>query len=340
MEYKELSFFVKANGLKQVITNTTRNTDKTQSLLDLILTNSRYISKAGTLEYYISDHQPIFVVKKKGRDNRPNIEFEGRSYRNFNKEDFRKKLLEVDWGDFFNTSDPNEAWGIMLAHVTAIIDKMCPLRRFSIQNYRPDWVTPELIEQIKDRDYFDQKAKSTGDEDDWNIAKHLRNSTNSNIRQARREFILNELREHKSNYKKFSKTIRSVIPDDKGDARKDILLKHEGVNIPKSEIAHYINEFFINIGKQSSPETPPTPPLRPGLSMTPRFLNLLRNGPFHSLRRWKYLTSLKLLAFLNLLGLTSLNVDSLIGSMLPKIESTCLTTIIGLEIYLEHRQLQ
>ena len=38
--------------------------------------------------------------------------------------------------------------------------------------------------------------------------------------------------------------------------------------------------------------------------------------------------------------LTSLNVDSLIGSKLPKIESTCLTTIIGLEIYLEHRQLQ
>ena len=33
-----------------------------------------------------------------------------------------------------------------------------------------------------------------------------------------------------------------------------------------------------------------------------------------------------------LLGTTSLNVDSLIGSMLPKIESTCLTTIIGLEI--------
>ena len=39
-------------------------------------------------------------------------------------------------------------------------------------------------------------------------------------------------------------------------------------------------------------------------------------------------------------GLTSLNVDSLIGSKLPKIESTCLTTIIGLEIYLEHKQLQ
>ena len=38
--------------------------------------------------------------------------------------------------------------------------------------------------------------------------------------------------------------------------------------------------------------------------------------------------------------MTSLNVDSLIGSKLPTIESTCLTKIIGLEIYLEHRQLQ
>ena len=34
----------------------------------------------------------------------------------------------------------------------------------------------------------------------------------------------------------------------------------------------------------------------------------------------------------NYMHITSLNVDSLIGSKLPKIESTCLTTIIGLEI--------
>ena len=41
-----------------------------------------------------------------------------------------------------------------------------------------------------------------------------------------------------------------------------------------------------------------------------------------------------------MLSVTSLNVDSLIGSKLPKIELTCLTTVIGLEIYLEQKQLQ
>ena len=89
---------------------------------------------------------------------------------------------------------------------------MCPnIRKFQIKNYRTDWITPELLEQIKDRDYFYCKAKRTGLEDDWNIAKHLRNVTNSNIRKARKEFVLSELHENSSNYKKFWKTIRSVI---------------------------------------------------------------------------------------------------------------------------------
>ena len=65
VEYKKLNFFIRSNGLSQLITSTTRNTDKTKSLLDLILTNSKYISLSGTLDHFISDHQPVFAVKKK-----------------------------------------------------------------------------------------------------------------------------------------------------------------------------------------------------------------------------------------------------------------------------------
>ena len=65
VDYKKLNFLIKTNGLSQLITTTTRNTDKSKSLLDVILTNSTYISEAGTLDHFISDHQPIYVVKKK-----------------------------------------------------------------------------------------------------------------------------------------------------------------------------------------------------------------------------------------------------------------------------------
>ena len=87
--------------------------------------------------------------------------------------------------------------------VNPIVDKICPIRTFNIKNYRPDWVTYELLEQIKDSDYFFSKARRTGDEDDWNIAKHLRNLINANIRQARMEFVITELENNESDYNKF-----------------------------------------------------------------------------------------------------------------------------------------
>ena len=107
-----------------------------------------------------------------------------------------------------------------------------------------------MIEQIQDRDYFYKKAKLDGSEDSWNIAKHLRNVTNANIRQAKRDFVLGELENCQRDCKKFWSTIRSVIPSNKGDARNDIMLKNNGTKLNKDEVAHYINDYFIDIGKR------------------------------------------------------------------------------------------
>ena len=119
-----------------------------------------------------------------------------------------------------------------------ILDDMCPIRSFQIKNHRPDWMTAELIEQIKDRDYFYDKAKRDRTKDSWIIAKHLRNITNANMRQAKREFILEELNDY----------------DNKGNSRKEILLKEGWKKVDRKEVAHYINDYFMNIGKVASPK--------------------------------------------------------------------------------------
>ena len=223
-DYKKLNFLIKANGLSQLISHTTKNNTTSNSLLDIILTNAKYINESGTLDSFISDHQPIYVVKKKGRDSRPTVEFRGRSYRHYNSKDYKKQLQQCDWSSFYKIDSPDEVWDYILKQIVPILVKMCPIRDFKIKNYRPEWVTGELIEQIKDRDYFYRVAKETGDEDAWNVAQHLRNTTNANIRAAKREHILSELEDNKSDYKRFWKNIRSVMPDDKGDSRKEIRL--------------------------------------------------------------------------------------------------------------------
>ena len=171
--YKKLKFFAQSNGLTQHIKNTTRNTDKTDLLIDLVLSNSRFISKAGTLEHYMSDHQPIYVVYKKEKDKRESVQFTGRSYRNFDQEAFKNILRQQCWDNLYKMPNPEDTWNFIVNNITLALDTMCPVRTFLIKNYRPDWMTKELIEQIKDRDYFYGRAKRPGDDDSWNIAKHL-----------------------------------------------------------------------------------------------------------------------------------------------------------------------
>ena len=169
-----------------------------------------------------------------------------------------------------------------IERVETVLDRLCPVRSYRIKNYKPEWVTNELLEQIKDRDYFFKKAKLSGDEDAWNIAKHLRNQTNANIRQARKDFVLDELNEHRNDYKKFWKTIRSVIPDDKGSVKQDILLSHNGEKLQKHNVAHYINMYFTNIGG----EIGGLPPMVNGRVKTSTVLN--DEGSGHSNSAWHF----------------------------------------------------
>ena len=246
--YKKLDFFVRSNGLTQCISTTTRITDKTKSLIDLVISNSKFIKAAGTLEHHISDHQPIYVIHKKSRDQRQSAEFRGRSYK-FDKTVFQNMLSKVDWDKFYDLKDPDIVWEFLLTQITSILDKICPIRTFHIKNYRPDWMTTDLIEQLKDRDYFYKKPKRTGDKDAWNIAKFLRNSTNGNIRQAKRDFILKELKHNENNAKKFWKTIKTVLPTGNDGLNNDIMLKLGDNKIDRNNVASFINSFFINVGK-------------------------------------------------------------------------------------------
>ena len=251
--YKKLHFFVQSNSLSQLIDTPTRNTDKTKSLIDLVITNSKFVSLSGTLDHFISDHQPIYIIHKKGRDSRQSVKFKGRSYRDFDRNTFGEHLLEGDWGEYFSIEDPDIALEFILDRITKLLDDMCPMRSFHIKNYRPEWMTQELIEQIKDRDYFYKKAKTKNDEDAWNIAKHLRNVMNSNVRQAKREFILSELKENENNSKKFWKVIQEVVPSGKKGSKQDIRLRSNGMEIGKEKVAHFINDYFINVGNVKDP---------------------------------------------------------------------------------------
>ena len=66
--FKLLKDFEREFNFSQVINTSTRSTNRNASCIDLIFTNMNNIASSGTLDIAISDHLPVYLIKKKKRD--------------------------------------------------------------------------------------------------------------------------------------------------------------------------------------------------------------------------------------------------------------------------------
>ena len=100
---------------------------------------------------------------------------------------------------------------------------------------------------IHDKDYFFAKAKKNGNIDDWRIARNLRNQTKALIKNAKIDFIKEQLEENKSDSKRFWRNIKMLLSD--MNKNNQIHLNDDTkTQVPDTEVSKYINEFFTPIG--------------------------------------------------------------------------------------------
>ena len=129
----------------------------------------------------------------------------------------------------------------------SIADELIPEKTYVVNNEVPAWLTPELLNLKKDRDYFFKKAKITGDDRDWFEARNLRNRTNIAIRAAKAEYIKDQLHENKDNPKKFWKLINSENSEN-SKTLFNFVNPDTGILRQQEEIPDLINNYFSEIG--------------------------------------------------------------------------------------------
>ena len=245
---KDLIQLMKSTGNKPLIDGQTR-IGKKSSCLDQIFTNSDYITNSGILDVNLSDHLAIFCTRKKIKILSPKINFEGRSYRNYIKEDFQHNLINSNWNDFYSSNDPEICWEIMEAIIREEIDKMCPLKNFRVSKSRDVWITNELLEEIRDKDLALKRARKSGDANHWAYARHERNRVGKLIDKARADYFEEEERHNRGDPKRFWHNISSVLPSKKSG--KHTISLHDfqtDTEVAQNNIPEYVNTFFTNIG--------------------------------------------------------------------------------------------
>ena len=237
-------------SLKQLIEEPTRVTPHSSTLLDLIMTNSVNISKAGVIDPGVSDHSLVYVIRKfKRPKGEPKI-IRVRSFKNFVDDDFLRDLRNSDWSYFLNLTDLDQSCDIFNSIVKTVADKHAPFVTHKIKGKIEAWVTNDLLQAIKERNYFKKKANQSKSIIDWNNFTQKRNQVNNMKNTLKQDYFNTLLTDNAKRPKQLWKTLKTLVPNGKNTTTSvKRLVTEDGIDVtcPKG-IADHFNNFFVNVG--------------------------------------------------------------------------------------------
>jgi hypothetical protein len=247
--------------LSQLISEPTRVTNTSSTLIDVILTScpSKHIN-SGVHKSTLSDHYMIFTELVIETIRRPHNEIR---YRNFNRFDSERFLSDckILHDNLSKINDSNvytfktmaakldflwEEWKTKFVHLSNL---HAPFKISRLKHRRNKWITPEIVKQIYKRDYLHKKAIKSNDiqrkNNIWAQYRKQRNLVIHLIKKAKLHHYSSITETHKYNPKKFWKELKTVIPPTKSEVSCDIS-------------ADEFNNFFSNIGNTVAAALPST----------------------------------------------------------------------------------
>lgn len=144
-----LKFLEKSFNVRQVIKSSTRIGRSSGSLINICITNMDKIMSSGVIEYHLSDHLPIYLIKKHPKQQKKDNRFFGRCYKNYSYELLKDSLNEENWMSVSRELNPDTQWNMMLTIFLKVADKLCPKKLFHITKHRPVYLTDVILEYIK-----------------------------------------------------------------------------------------------------------------------------------------------------------------------------------------------
>ena len=171
--------------MKQIIIGNTRITEASSTCIDLIFTDISNVIDSGVINYNISDHLPIYLIKKKLRNKIKKIKVQGRSYLHYDKGVFNRILQTWDWDRFDLATNPEVMWDCFIKLVTKTLDILCPVKDLSVVDNKPEWLTNALLIGMRQRDKAFRTARRTNSLEDWTNARNLRNRLGMDIKTSK-----------------------------------------------------------------------------------------------------------------------------------------------------------
>ena len=223
--------------LTQLIKKPTRITNKSKTLIDLLLVKKpENVLFSGACDVPgVSDHFKIYMAYSLKKEVFKPIKVTRRDFKNFDEHGFQRAAETAMWENVFSVQNVNDKVTVFENVFTELLDTFAPYKTFTIRkpNSTP-WLTSEISEVMRDRDSHKAHFNETGNNIYYEKYKFLRNKVTSMMRQSQKNMFNNTINSKVKNGRDFYSAVKklNVITDKKNKGT---------VNFP----ANTLNQTFV-----------------------------------------------------------------------------------------------
>ena len=121
-----------------------------------------------------------------------------------------KKLKEIDFPNYSNFKDINEAYSDFTEKVGSVIDEIAPIKEVRVKSNSQDWFDAEINEEIERRDKLLAKFKKSRSDSDNENYKKSRNKVQRMIKDKKKNFVIEKLNDNIGKPKELWKSLKKL----------------------------------------------------------------------------------------------------------------------------------
>ena len=245
-------------GLHQLISEPTRLTENSSTLLDVIFTNCpQNIVCSGVLHVGISDHSLVYVYRKLSNQvGSGHTTVTYRRYCNFNHSNFRRDISMQDWDSIEQYQNPNDMWVEWKRMFLSCADRHAPLRTKRVRASKSPWINSDVKRLMHKRVILKKRAIRSKDPSDWTEFRKQRNLVNARIKRAKQAYYLNAFHEAEGDIRNTWRVINELTSRKTVNSSINEIKVNENSITGAPELADTFNTHFSTIGVDLANEIP------------------------------------------------------------------------------------
>ena len=253
---------VSSYNLLPYITLPTRITDRSQTLIDDIFSNSMSTNIiSGNLTTSISDHLPQFFVYPNFNKNyiprKHNIY--RRFTKNYDKVSFFNDFQNTDWNNIVNDNNDitNDSFDSFFINFNKLLDKHIPLKKLSNKGFKrkfKPWITNGILKSLKKRSDLHSRYLRAKDIHNKQLLfdrfKIYRNMLVTLIRKSKQNYFSRYFSDNIKSLRQTWKGIKNILQLKNNTGSLPTCIFDKGISVTDpTQIANVFNSYFSTIGK-------------------------------------------------------------------------------------------